>query len=405
MKQKTKRTTKKQRAPKKAVIQNKKRPFFILGVATLVIIGCIVGIGAYMRSLAFINLTHDYEQVVQPWWQDYAGTVVVADPKEGFPWYTSLFGRRRSSVTITAVSNKEASTLPGERLLEPDDAQSLYVMDPYVFFIPMQQGEEGQQQNLNVANPILGDKLQVWLRQLYAADNFTILINGSDDCDIFAFLTLLYSVIAEKDEPPLTSYFSKAEQSKEPGLIGFASSELNRLDPASTFFTNGPGRLLVTTLSHLEKQGYLAHQWQYYTLGDLENQLRYAEVPRVLFGPYSFKKSTFVTPLLSWRMKTVPELLKTNNSLFPLKLLRVSLNGRTSTKADKALFSYLQSKPALQQLNEKTPFLSISLKAPLLNKDHRLLLDNLLQSSAVPCAPSSLQAQWLKAFRELIRRL
>jgi hypothetical protein len=93
----------------------------------------------------------------------------------------------------------------------------------------------------------------------------------------------------------------------------------------------------------------------------------------------------------------------------PLHLLQVSLPKKNIRKVDIELFSALVSKDSLRTLNEKTPYLSISFDVPQLNKDHRMLMEELNKSIVVPCnftmqQDKSLIRIWLENLRELIKK-
>jgi len=282
-------------------------------------------------------------------------------------------------------------------------------MDPYVFLVPYQSdADTGLQATTNtMVHTINNTSLANWLAKIYSSEPYVILINGSNDDDLFAFLTVLYSGLTTDKENSLPQMFIKAQETKDPTVLGFAQGGTATLDVTSQFFSNGPGKVLLTALIDLQRAGYMSPQWQYYTIADLENQMDIVKDAMVIFGPYSYKKTNYTTQLLAWRVKLVTD-IQGAKPLLPLKLINIRLYGDPIEKADTALYNYIKTKEALRTLNEKTPFLAISFDAPLFNRDHRLFLDSIIRSTVVPCnigteKTSTLRAEWLSAFRALLK--
>ncbi|AEJ20125.1 hypothetical protein Spica_1997 [Gracilinema caldarium DSM 7334] len=367
------------------------------------------GLWVYGRSVSLIHVPTELASSLSPWWAGFKKQVVVQGSIEQAPWYLRLSNRDRSFIEVRPFNVERKGLITGNSLFPQKDIQDIYIMDPYVFLVPYQsEGETGLQAITNTMVHTINNKsLADWLAKIYSPGPFVILINGGNDDDFFAFLTVLYSGLSADKGDSLPQLFVQAYETKDPTVLGFAQGSTVTFDLTSPFFSSGPGRVLLTALADLQDAGYMPSQWQYYTQGDLENQMDIVKETMVLFGPYSYKKTNYTTRLLAWRVKLVTD-IQGAKPLFPLRLINLSPFGNHILKTDTALFDYMKTKEALRTLNEKTPFLAISFDAPLLNRDHRMFLDSIIRSTVVPCnigteKTSTLRAEWLSAFRALLK--
>jgi hypothetical protein len=372
----------------------KDKVLFVI-LASVISISILSGLWFYSRSTSVITLPAELSGTLQPWWQNYKGTLYIQTRSSNYPWYFILGNPNHSNVDIKLLSFDIDGIKAGNSLFLNKDESTFYLMDPYVFFVPY--GDTSQP-----TTSLNSNKIKKWLTVLYPTGQYTILLKGNDDDDFFSFLSVLYAGITDGSETTLPNLFIEAQEKKDLSIIGFSAEQENTFDVNGPFFTKGPGKILLDALMSLQMEGYLPSSWQYYTQEDMENQMSLVKGPMVLFGPYSYKKGIYATKLLSWRVKQI------DTTLMPLHLLQVSLPKKNIRKVDIELFSALVSKDSLRTLNEKTPYLSISFDVPQLNKDHRMLMEELNKSIVVPCNFNKQDAllihHWLENFRDLIKK-
>ena len=371
----------------------------VVAIVVIVVFGfSVLSLWLYGHVTSSININMEAIEDIQPWWQNYKGNIFIQTPLTKYPWYLTLGNPDGSSVNIKQLSFEKDGIQKGNSLFYKKDDKSIYVMNPYVFFVPY---EEPYQTNIPNTSRI-NIKMQQWLKALYSSGQFTIYLQGLDDNDLFAFLTILYDGITNRTVPSLPSIFIEAQEKKDVTTLGFSKDTEYIFDINGTFFTDGPGKLLLETLISLQQEGFLPYNWQYFTQEDIDNQMSLAKEPIVLFGPYSYKKNIYATKLLTWKVKQI------DTTLIPAHLLQVSIPKKNVRKADAELFNFLILKESLKILNEKTPYLTISFDIPLLNKDHRTFIEELNKGIAMPCNFNKQDAllihHWLENFRDLIRK-
>jgi hypothetical protein len=376
--------------------QLKKGTFVFVIAAIVILLFTVSGLWFYGRSTSVIKLPAELSGTLRSWWQDYKGSLYIQTHSSNYPWYFILGNPHHSTVDIKPLSFEIDGLKPGNSLFLNKNENTLYVMDPYVFFVPY--GDTSQP-----TTPLNSNKIKKWLTSLYPTGQFTILLKGNDDNDLFAFLSVLYAGLTDGSGTSLPNLFIEAQEKKDFSIVGFSTEQENTFDINGLFFTKGAGKILLDALKTLQIEGYLPSAWQYYSQEDMENQMSLVKGPMVLFGPYSYKKEIYATKLLAWRAKRI------DTTLMPLHLLQVSLPKKNTRKVDTELFTALVSKDSLRTLNEKTPYLSISFDVPQLNKDHRMLIEELNKSIVVPCNltmqnDKSLIRVWLENWRDLIKK-
>jgi len=371
----------------------------VVAIVVIVVFGfSVISIWLYGHVTSSININMEAIEDIQPWWQNYKGNIFIQTPLTKYPWYLTFGNPDGSSVDIKQLSFEKDGIQKGNSLFYKKDDKSIYVMNPYVFFVPYEEPYQTNSSNTTKMNI----SLQQWLKALYSSGQFTIFLKGLDDNDLFAFLTILYDGITNRTAPSLPSIFIEAQEKKDVTTLGFSKDTEYIFDTNGTFFTDGPGKLLLETIISLQHEGFLPYNWQYFTQEDIENQMSLAKGPIVLFGPYSYKKNIYATKLLTWKVKQI------DTTLIPAHLLQVSIPKKNVRKVDAELFNFLVLKESLKILNEKTPYLTISFEAPLLNKDHRTFIEELNKGIAMPCNFNKQDAllihHWLENFRDLIKK-